>query len=118
MHLLSSIRLLSVYEVASTRGAPFAYPALARYRAAVYFPWDYGMLLFSELYNVGVPCWIPAVGWQTHLMQRMIRSHSLSYTNLNLHGDYLFALRAACFLKRALANCHDLFVFFCPRLGC
>ena len=76
MHLLSSMCFLSVYEVASTRGAPFAYPALARYRAAVYFPWDYGMLLFSELYNVGVPCWIPAVGWQTHLMQRMIRSHS------------------------------------------
>merc|ERR1711982_102261 len=39
---------------------PFGYAELRRFRGAVYFPWDMGMLLFSELYNIGVPLLVPS----------------------------------------------------------
>ena len=57
----------------------FTFGGLARYRAAVYFPWDYGMLVFSELYNMGVPCLLPSLRWQSMLVQRMLRSRDFGW---------------------------------------
>jgi len=58
--------------VAGLGGQPFGYPELRRYRAAVYFPWDMGMLLFSELYNIGVPLFLPDRAWMASLIKRML----------------------------------------------
>jgi len=55
---------------------PFGYAELRRFRAAVYFPWDMGMLLFSELYNMGVPLLLPSRSWIVAIMKR-----SLEYTD-------------------------------------
>lgn len=51
---------------------PFGYAELRRFRAAVYFPWDMGMLLFSELYNMGVPLLIPSRTWIAAIIKRML----------------------------------------------
>ena len=36
----------------------------------VYFPWDMGMLLFSELYAIGVPLFLPDRAWITSIIKR------------------------------------------------
>eukprot|EP00928_Gymnodinium_smaydae_P019880 TRINITY_DN17653_c0_g1_i1.p1 TRINITY_DN17653_c0_g1~~TRINITY_DN17653_c0_g1_i1.p1 ORF type:complete len:665 (-),score=100.47 TRINITY_DN17653_c0_g1_i1:50-2044(-) len=51
---------------------PFGYPELRRFRGAVFFPWDMGMLLFSELYNLGVPLLMPSRSWMASIMKRML----------------------------------------------
>ncbi|CAK8993124.1 unnamed protein product [Durusdinium trenchii] len=51
---------------------PFGYAELRRYRGAVYFPWDMGMLLFSELYAIGVPLFLPDRAWITSIIKRML----------------------------------------------
>lgn len=51
---------------------PFGYSELRRFRAAVYFPWDMGMLLFSELYNIGVPLLLPSRSWMLAIIKRML----------------------------------------------
>ena len=51
---------------------PFSYNGLQRYRAAVYFPWDFGMLLFSELYSLGVPLAIPSRAWMGTLIKSLL----------------------------------------------
>ena len=49
---------------------PFSYHELRRFRAAVYFPWDMGMLLFSELYAIGVPTFLPDKAWVVSIIKR------------------------------------------------
>eukprot|EP00439_Symbiodinium_sp_Y106_P047371 s275_g6.t1 len=51
---------------------PFSYHELRRFRAAVYFPWDMGMLLFSELYAIGVPTFLPDKAWVVSIIKRML----------------------------------------------
>ncbi|CAK0902554.1 unnamed protein product, partial [Prorocentrum cordatum] len=51
---------------------PFGYAELRRFRAAVYFPWDMGMLLFSELYSIGVPLLVPGRAWMASIIKRML----------------------------------------------
>eukprot|EP00434_Breviolum_minutum_P005098 symbB.v1.2.004495.t1/scaffold250.1/size251770/6 len=51
---------------------PFGYKELRRYRGAVYFPWDMGMLLFSELYAIGVPLFLPDRAWMSSIIKRML----------------------------------------------
>lgn len=53
---------------------PFNYPELTRYRAAVYYPWDIGMLLFSEFYAMCVPLLIPDWKYQAAIIWKMLRS--------------------------------------------
>lgn len=36
----------------------------------VYFPWDMGMLLFSELYSIGVPLFLPDRAWISSIIKR------------------------------------------------
>ena len=38
--------------------------------AEVYFPWDMGMLLFSELYAIGVPIFVPDRRWIVSIIKR------------------------------------------------
>lgn len=51
---------------------PFEYHELRRFQAGVYFPWDMGMLLFSELYAVGVPVLLPDRAWMSSIIKRML----------------------------------------------
>jgi len=51
---------------------PFGYTELRRYRGAVFFPWDMGMLLFSELYAIGVPLLVPDRSWMAAIVKRMV----------------------------------------------
>lgn len=37
----------------------------------VYFPWDMGMLLFSELYAIGVPLFLPDRAWMSSIIKRL-----------------------------------------------
>ncbi|CAJ1427844.1 unnamed protein product, partial [Effrenium voratum] len=51
---------------------PFSYSELRRFRGAVYFPWDMGMLVFSELYAIGVPLFLPDRAWISSIIKRML----------------------------------------------
>lgn len=51
---------------------PFGYAELRRFRAAVFFPWDMGMLMLNELYNMGVPILVPSRAWMSSIIKRML----------------------------------------------
>ncbi|CAD7965380.1 unnamed protein product [Amoebophrya sp. A25] len=50
-----------------------AYPALRRFTAAVYYPWDLGMCFFNELYSIGVPLFVPSVNYATGIIWKMLQ---------------------------------------------
>lgn len=50
--------------------APCLAPKPRRASCEVYFPWDMGMLLFSELYAVGVPLFLPDRAWMCSIIKR------------------------------------------------
>ena len=64
---------------------PFSYHELRRFRAAVYFPWDMGMLLFSELYAIGVPTFLPDRAWVVSIIKRV--SHAMALKGFQTVSD-------------------------------
>jgi len=58
---------------------PFNYPSLKKYRAAIYFPWDLGMLLWSELYALNVPLLFPHWKYQTSIIWQMLRTTNFGW---------------------------------------
>ncbi|CAE8655331.1 unnamed protein product, partial [Polarella glacialis] len=66
---------------------PFGYNELRRFRAAVYFPWDMGMLLFSELYAVGVPLLIPGRAWIAAMIKRMLENTDFGWWQVREEGS-------------------------------
>jgi len=54
------------------------YAEFAEYYACVFWPWDVMMLLFSELYTMTMPLFVPEPRWMYTLMH-----HSLVHTEVN-----------------------------------
>jgi len=80
---------------------PFGYAELRRYRAAVYFPWDMGMLLFSELYSVGVPLLIPDRAWMVAAPPRV----SCSALKLRASRQCLIVALGICEFQHSAHPC-------------
>lgn len=51
---------------------PFTYLQLKRFRAGIFIPWDMGMLMFCELYNMGMPVLMPSRAWMASIIKRML----------------------------------------------
>merc|ERR1711865_315534 len=54
------------------------YQELAQFHACVFFPWDYMMMLFSELYTITTPLLVPDRHWMHDIIL-----HSLRHTDVN-----------------------------------
>lgn len=66
---------------------PFGYHELRRFRGAVYFPWDMGMLLFSELYSIGVPLFLPDRAWISSIIKRMLEYTDFGWWQARAEGS-------------------------------
>jgi len=54
------------------------YPDFAKFHACIFWPWDVMMLMFNELYTMGMPLLLPHRRWMVHLV-----THSLTHTEVN-----------------------------------
>eukprot|EP00435_Cladocopium_sp_Y103_P001741 s4462_g1.t1 len=74
-------------ETVAGLSRPFGYPELRRFRGAVYFPWDMGMLLFSELYSIGVPLFLPDRAWISSIIKRMLEYTDFGWWQARAEGS-------------------------------
>lgn len=55
-----------------------SYEGLSQFHACIFWPWDVMMLLFDELYTMGMPLLVPERQWMHNIMM-----HTLQHTDMN-----------------------------------